>query len=178
MSGLGRVDRWFAEFQRSGDPRALARLFDRVAPELARVASHLTLDAGQAEDLVQSTFLAALDKRGEYDPERPVLPWLLGILANRARVARRQAARPLVLSRVPVANLPDDPAEVAVQHETQQSLRDAVGKLESPYREVIAFHLFHGLSAAHIAEAMGRPAGTVRTQVARGMARLRKLPAP
>lgn len=49
-----REDRWFDRFRRTGDPRALAKVFDRTAAELGKVASHLCRDRDAAEDAVQS----------------------------------------------------------------------------------------------------------------------------
>ena len=45
---LGREECWFERFRRNGDPAALAALFDRTAPELLRVALHLTRDPHRA----------------------------------------------------------------------------------------------------------------------------------
>jgi hypothetical protein len=39
-----REDRQFERFQKNGDPSALARVFDRTAPELFRVAAWLCRD--------------------------------------------------------------------------------------------------------------------------------------
>ena len=50
----------FLEYRNTGDPEALARVFDRVAPKLLLVAAHLSRDHAIAEDLVQTTFVAEL----------------------------------------------------------------------------------------------------------------------
>ena len=78
-------DQLFVRFRQAHDMGALAELFDRVAPQLLQVARHLVRDAHTAEDLVQQTFVAALEEHGTWDATRPVVPWLAGILANRAR---------------------------------------------------------------------------------------------
>src|SRR5688572_21828578 len=91
--GRSRADVLFARFRRTGDPRALAKLFDLTAPELFRVAVYLAGDRNLAEDLVQATFLAAIEGQAGFTEGRAVLPWLLAILANRARLARREGAR-------------------------------------------------------------------------------------
>src|SRR5262245_41201396 len=89
----------FARYRACGDSRALAAVFDAVAPELLRIALHLTQDRHAAEDLVQSTFLVAIEDRARWDQQRGVVPWLLGILANRARRHRREQARARVRGR-------------------------------------------------------------------------------
>lgn len=43
---MSRIDRAFRRFQGEGDPEALAFVFDRAAPELARLAAHLVPAAG------------------------------------------------------------------------------------------------------------------------------------
>ena len=86
-------DRLFAEFRRSGDPRALGEVYDLLAPELLRVALHTAREPAEAEDVLQATFLAAIEQAERFDPARRVLPWLVGILANEARKARERGAR-------------------------------------------------------------------------------------
>ena len=51
----------------------------------------------------------------------------------------------------------------------------ALRALPEVYRQVLTLHLEHGLNAKQIGEVLGRPAGTVRTQVVRGMDLLRGL---
>ena len=65
----------FERFRRRGDVAALGDLFDRLAPVLLRVAIHVARDPAAAEDLVQSTFLRAIEARtplaGNPDRSRP-----------------------------------------------------------------------------------------------------------
>ena len=88
-----REDRLFERFVKNGDVRALALAFERTAPELWRVAAALCRDRHRVEDLVQDTFLVAIEDAASWDAGQALLPWLLGILVNRARHERRQARR-------------------------------------------------------------------------------------
>ena len=88
-----REDRLFEKFRRTGDVRALAAVFDRAAPVLWRIAVRISPDAHTAEDLVQNSFLVAIESADSWDASRPVVPWILGILTNQARLARRRAAQ-------------------------------------------------------------------------------------
>ena len=57
------ADAAFAEFRRSGQPAAMAELFDRAAPGLLLFARRLAGgDAARAEDLLQQTFLAEISQ--------------------------------------------------------------------------------------------------------------------
>ena len=66
---------------------ALGRCFDRAAPELLGLARRL-VGSDRADDVLQETFLAAIERPGSYERGRPLMPWLVGVLVNRARVAR------------------------------------------------------------------------------------------
>ena len=85
----------FVRFRKRGDSEALARVFDAVAPELLRSGVHLVGDEAEAEDLVQATFLTAIERRESFDATRALRPWLVGILSNQARtlIARRRRHR-------------------------------------------------------------------------------------
>src|SRR5688500_5854388 len=100
-------DQLFQDFQRTGNPAALAEVFDRTAPELLRIALHLAGDVARAEDLVQATFVTAIESAATFDPERQLLPWLAGILTNRARELRRKESRALDAERLPRPNTED-----------------------------------------------------------------------
>ena len=95
-----RVERDFLRYRRRGDGEALARVFDALAPKLLLLASHVVRDRAQAEDLVQETFLRAMASAESYDASRGLFPWLVGILHNEARMARRSAKRSPDPSRV------------------------------------------------------------------------------
>lgn len=170
-------DRLFERFRRTGDARALARVFDATAPEVWRVASYLCADRHAAEDAVQSAFLSAIEARADWDPSRPFVPWLLGHLGNRVREQRRAAARkpdPLRFE----ANAPRDPADVAAEREAAAICQDALARLAEPFRSTLERHLVGGLAAHEIAAESGVPAGTVRMRIHRGLDQLReKLPA-
>ena len=172
-----REDRWFDRFRRTGDPRLLAKVFDRTAPELWKVAAHLCRNRHAAEDAVQSTFLTAIEAKDSWDAARPLLPWLLGLLANRVRENRRRDARAPEAERVTVAAGERDPAELAEHGEFGVAFRAALQRIAEPFRTALERHLVHGHAAHEIAAELGVPAGTVRMRLHRGLDQLRqKLP--
>jgi len=175
MSAVSRrTDRAFARYRRFGHADDLARVFDATAPMLYRLAWHLTGDRHAAEDLVQTTFLVAIEDRGAHAPGRAVLPWLCGILANRARVRRRrQGVEQAAPKRVPEGER--DPGEAAAMRELSDAARTHLHALPEPYRQPCVLHVEHGLSAAEIANALDRPDATVRSQLHRGLDMLRRL---
>lgn len=172
-------DRSFRRYCETGDPRHLGRVFDRTAKELLRVATYLTRDRHRAEDVVQATFLIAIEKAASYDRTRPVLPWLMAILANEARQLHRRECRALPLAAgVVVASTPDAVPDEVATAELARICDQALEALPEPYRRVLILHLRHGLAGHEIAATMTLPGSTVRNQLARGIELLRrKLPA-
>lgn len=164
----------FERFRRHGDVGALGDLFDRVAPALLRLALHLSRDPAAAEDLLQSAFLRAIEVRDEWDGRRPLLPWLCGILQNRAHHQRWQSGRAPDPARL-AARPPIDPAKAAEVSEFDAAVDAAIAELPEPLRPVLRLHLAYGHGPAEIAHALERPPGTVRSQLARGLSVLRRV---
>jgi RNA polymerase sigma-70 factor (ECF subfamily) len=171
------LDRLFERFARRGDTHALGEVYDALAPKLYRLALHLARDGAEAEDLLQATFVTAIERAAMFTPGQALEPWLSGILANHARNAGRRAARTSTGEVSPVDSAPE-PADEASRAELDESLARALEKLPEAYRPALVLRLRHGLSVAEIAEALGTPPGTVRSQLARGTELLRRsLPA-
>lgn len=158
-----------------GDPADLAAVFDATARDLLRLARHLTGDRTLAEDLVQSTFLTAMERADSFDPERPLRPWLAGILLHHARHLHRKRGRRIDGDRLPKPIAEPDPAQVAVDHELDQEVDRALRSLPARDQELLGLRLREGRGGAEIARATGRDPGLVRMQLHRGLQRLRKL---
>jgi RNA polymerase sigma-70 factor (ECF subfamily) len=168
------TDRAFAAFCARGDGAALARVFDATAPMLHGLARHLVGDEHTADDLVQTTFLVALERAPKFLRGAPVTPWLVGILRNQALLVNRRRRRALDPSRLPPQEARDALAELS-DGETTELVSGALAELPEAYRPVLVLSLQHGLGAHEIAAALGRPEGTVRTQLTRGLEKLRAL---
>ncbi len=166
------TDHAFLRFQRAGAATDLAEVFDDIAGELLRVANHLTHDLNTAEDLVQATFLTAIERRSYYKPTGSVVSWMIGILTNQARVTRRMEDRTIDPSRLPNDQV-QDPVKILEERELSKSVTDAVAKLPKTYQAVVNLHLRYGMSAKRIALDLSRSPSTVRTQLGRGMKLLR-----
>ena len=87
------IEELFERWRTQGDVDALAAVFDRTAGELYPLAHLLGRDEAEAEDLLQETFLAAIERSASWDKQLPLRPWLVGILSIAARRQRRARAR-------------------------------------------------------------------------------------
>ena len=167
------LDRLFRRFRDRHDGAALAAVFDATSRELFEVACHLIRDPVEAEDLVQATFLTAIRKAGEYDGASPVKGWLYGILWREGAKARRAAARTLDPRRLAERREPE-PIEGLLALEVPAAVARALAELPARYREVLDPLLCEGRPPEEIAAALDRSPGTIRSQIHRGLERLRR----
>lgn len=166
------VEKLFEQFRSSHTPDALGQVFDLVADDLFAVALHLAGDRAAAEDLVQTTFLLAIQRAGSWDARRPLRPWLFGLLDKQVRRLWRQRKR--LTKPVPPREAPvGPPLQTVLDAETSRLVHDAIASLPEPYRRVVDLSLREQLSPVAIATRLGCAAGSVRTQLWRGLERLR-----
>jgi RNA polymerase sigma-70 factor (ECF subfamily) len=85
----------------------------------------------------------------------------------------RDAFRRLVERASVGATARTDPAALSMRSEQAMEVRRAVTMLPEPYREVVALRFFGDATLDEIARQTGRPLGTVKTHLHRGLARLR-----
>lgn len=167
----------------------LASDVDSAFPDVVRLvgsdvysgALRMLGDSHDAEDVTQDALVRAYQALVTYPPERirelRLRAWVWTIAANLCRNRLRQRARR------PSASLRDlDPPEpsggpdVEVMHaETAGELADALLTLSWPMRRAVVLRHVVGLTAEEIADAVDRPAATVRSDIHRGLARLRAL---
>ncbi len=151
----------------------LTREILSILPRLQRYALVLAGDAGQAEDLLQETFLRAQEGRATFDARRPVKLWMMSILHNAFVDARRnQASRQR--REAAYAALQDSfmPApQEAAAHLLQ--VRAAFFRLPEDQREALHLIAVEDMSYAEAASLLGIPQGTLMTRVSRARAALR-----
>jgi RNA polymerase sigma-70 factor (ECF subfamily) len=160
----------------SGERAAFGVLVERYAPQARRVARAVLGDPDEADDAAQDGFLSALVKLGQYDARRPFGPWLMRIVANAAtdRRRRRQVRRVEQLDPGLVGGGPRPDTE-AVRSELGERLRAALAELPPRRRTAVVLFDVEGYSHAEIAEMLGIPEGTVRSEVFHARRRLRAL---
>jgi RNA polymerase sigma-70 factor, ECF subfamily len=142
-------------------------------PALLRLAARLA-DGPSADDLVQSTWLRALEHRRDEVRSRPA--WLRQILRNEHRMAIRGRRRAEVREQAVATAIdePLDPEQAVEQREVAGIVAELVDALDAEIRDVVRQRYFDGHSAAEIARMHEVPAGTVRWRLKVGLDRLRE----
>lgn len=143
--------------------------------ELMRVALTLTGDRGHAEDLVQTALLKACRHWGRIAREDPY-PYVRRIVVTSAAGWRRQRSTSEIVA-LPApearreAGRPDESDRIA----ERDAMSTALATLPPRMRAVLFLRYGEDLSEAATAEALGCSVHTVKSQTARGLARLRAL---
>ena len=151
-----------------GDELALAGLFDRYEGRLFRHASRLLTHREDAKDAVTVAFFELWRKRASVRVvDGSPLPWLLNTVAHCARNVERSGRRyRALLDRAPVAE--------PVSHEHDDSgVMAALKRLPEREQSVVVLAVLEGYSEREVAQALGIPAGTVKSRLARAKAKLR-----
>ena len=148
------------------------------------IALRVTGNPHDAEEIVQDALVRAYRALATYEPERirelRLRPWLttivLNLCRNRART-RHVPSTPLAplveAGWEPAADAASDPSGVALATAERERLAAHLAALPERYRVPVVLRHVDDLSYAELAEVLGRPEGTLKSQVHRGLAMLR-----
>lgn len=163
---------------RRGDLAAYSELVRRYRDVAFRVAWLVCASSADAEDAAQEAFIRAYEALPRLREGAPFRPWLLTIVANQARNRRRaQGRRTHYELRAAVAVSGDavpSPETAALADDRRRRLLAAVDALPEHERIVVGCRYLLELSEGETAAVVGIPAGTVKSRLARAMARLRE----
>lgn len=182
-------DRELVEGLRLGDEAAPERLVAVYADRAYRLASRITRDARDAEEVVQDAFCAVVRKIDTFRGDSAFGSWLYRIVANAAyQKTRARHGQRLELSLEQVLPVFDGRGrhverladwstaadEPLARAELRGALASAVGELSADYRTVIVLHDIEGRSNLEIAEALNLSVANVKSRVHRARLFLRK----
>jgi RNA polymerase sigma-70 factor (ECF subfamily) len=169
---------------------AFDALVEAHEDRLYTIALRMLGDRGDAEEAAQDAFVRAYRALATYDRDRirelRLRGWLTTIVLNRCRsVASRRTTRgprPVSIDGDPGRALPEPaapasgaPAELAERHAERERWAARLVALPLQYRTAVILRHVDGLSYPEVARTLGRPEGTVKAQVHRGIALLRTM---
>ena len=162
------------------DERALAALYDATFTRVFGLVKRIVRSAALAEEVVEDAYFQVWRQAVRFDPARGrALTWLLAMARSRAIDALRREVRfehetadadshPDTVSTQP----PHDELLDLARH--QANLHQALMLLGAQPRQLVSMSFFRGLSHEEIAEQMGLPLGTVKSQIRRALLALRQ----
>jgi RNA polymerase sigma-70 factor, ECF subfamily len=188
-----RTDGDLVALAASGDGAAFSELVQRHQNKVYAVAVHILRDSSEAEEVVQETFLAALEKLAGFRGDAAFSTWLHRVAANAALMRLRRRRRS-----------PEAPAETAVDdllphfdatgridatphhdwskradeqlsdREVRSAIEQAIQNLPEDYRIVFLLRDVEGLSSEDMAEILGISVAAVKSRLHRARLALRE----
>lgn len=140
-------------------------------------------DEREAEDILQDGFVLLWERAATFDPERSkAFTWAVMLFRHKAIDRMRMLGRRnrLVESAVLEQTTLAAPVHAGADEEVEARERgvvvhEALNELPKEQRQLIEFAFLKGLTHHVIAESLGIPLGTVKTNIRRGLLRLRDL---
>ena len=144
----------------NGDAAAIRGFVEQLQHVVFARCLKMLGDRQEAEDATQETLLRAVRSLHHWDGDRPLLPWVMTIAANRCRTAlTRRRDRPIVCAELPepIDSSGNSGADLG------EELERALLELREDYQ--IAFRLFYlqEWSCVDIGRSLGVPEGTIKT---------------
>jgi RNA polymerase sigma-70 factor (ECF subfamily) len=155
----------------AGNVDALERIVVTHHADMSRIAFVVCGDVDLAAEAVQSAWHIAWRKLGSVRQPDRLRQWLMSVAANEARqLVRKRRGRQLVEIEVAdVGTNIGDPSARAVSLDLEAAMR----RLSPDDRAILALRHVGGYDATEIGRALGMPPASVRTRLARTIARLR-----
>lgn len=157
-------------------PAAFARLYRRHYDAVFCYCVHRFFDRHTAEDITSQVFLKVVEKFHSFQgTETQFRNWLYKIATNAVnnhlrKIARRKAVLKFTCEQV---NSRGTNCK-GISDEKLTLLRGAMFSLKPRYQTIITLRFFENLKLTEIAEVLGSSPGTVRSQLARALVKLRK----
>ena len=190
MSGeLGMTDESaLATRAKAGNFEAFEQLVTLHERRLFAVALNIVHNRDDAEDVVQTTFLSALENLASFREEAAFGTWVSRIATHAAlKILRKRKG----IETVPLDDDPDDdegdtphpeyiadwsgnPAQLAENHDLERILDEAVKSLPENYRLVFVLRDISELSVAETAEELGLTESNVKVRLMRARLALRE----
>lgn len=158
-----RSDAELLEAWRRGDVRSGEQLFERHADAIARFFENKVRRG--AEDLVQATFLAMLEKRDQIRTE--FRAYLFGIARNILRKHIRTLANGAEVDaeQVSMIDLSPGPVTIATDKHEHRLLLEALRHIPIQYQMLLELYYWENLSTEAVGEIMGISAGATRQRL-------------
>lgn len=174
------------EALQAGDRAEFARLVDAFSTQIYRLALKMLGDEQDAEDVLQNTFMKALQSIGSFEGRSSLSTWLYRIAVNEALMSLRRQK-----PTIPVAmDYEDDadelqhpiqftdwcclPEEDLLSAEAKKHLDKAIQRLPEKLRVVLLLRDVEGLSIRETSEALDLTETAVKTRLLRARLNLRE----
>jgi len=157
------------------DQAAFIELYRKYYDAVFRYCAHRLFERTTAEDITSQVFLKVVENFGRFKGnEQQFRNWLYRIATNAINGHVRKTARRNNLLKNVAERTAEADSDCGDPSEKLALLRQSVFALKPRYQAIIILRFFENLKLTEIAEVLASSPGTVRSQLARALAKLRK----
>lgn len=149
---------------------AFRQLYRSKTPALYQMALRLTSHRSDAEELVQRTWVVAIEKIKNFQRRSTLKTWLTGILIN---LLKEQIRKEIKQKKTEVGTAVDVVSANATSLDAMD-LEGAIKDLSPGYRQILVLHDIEGYTHKEIGELLDISAGTSKSQLFQARSILRK----
>ena len=171
------TDARLVELASEGDQQAFEHLFTRYREALTRLFEQRLDDKAIASDLLQETFIKVYLHLDSYSKSYTFGQWIYAIARNTLVDHLRRRADDISIDekfRAPAASTPT-PEESVIINQRKAHFEASLDELSKEYRQIIEMRFLDEYSYEEIADKLGKPINTVKTQIRRAKAAVCKM---
>ena len=160
-----------------GDHQAFEHLFMRYNEAIHHLFEQRLSDKDVANDLLQETFIKVYLHIGDYSESYTFGQWIYTIARNTLVDYLRRRADDVSIDEkfiAPMATTPS-PEESVIINQRTAHFEASLNEIPEDYRQIIEMRFLDEYSYEEIAEKLGRPLNTIKTQIRRAKAAVCKM---
>ncbi len=161
-----------------GNRSAFADLYEATKSKLFAVSLRIVRERHIAEEVLQDSFVNIWNNATKYAVGQSApMTWMTAIVRNRSLdIVRRPFAEVQDEDDYFAINMEDErpgPDEQLIARRDQVKIERCMKGLDGEQQQTISLAFFQGLSHSEVASHLGKPLGTVKTHIRRGLHKLK-----
>lgn len=158
-----------------GDPVMQKRLYDRYSPRFFALCCRYAPDKDSAGDMLVEGFLTIFSSIGNYRSEGSFEGWMHTIfIRNIIKDFRRNKQHRMAMTIDNLEDIPLPHSDIVKQIDLRDALTQALRTLPEKERKVFNLVSVEGYTLSDVAEMMGKPESTIKSQYYKAKEMMRK----
>jgi RNA polymerase sigma-70 factor (ECF subfamily) len=159
-----------------GDKAAFRDLYAQAGPRLFAICLRMLKARDQAEDVLQDAFVKIWEHSYQFDPEKgEALAWIATVTRNCALDRLRKNPKSAVsFDESVIAEVETRMADLAGSPDEAGDLHKCLRSLREDYRNAVVLAYVNGMTHEDLARHFGKPMGTIKSWVRRGLEQLKE----
>lgn len=144
--------------------------YDRQVKRVYRLAMVMLGNISDAEDVTQTVFLKAWEKKPDFRDADHEIAWILTTTRNQCKDIHKSFYR---RKRADLENAPEP--QVTLETQMDSEIWEALQSLAEKYRMVLYLYYYEGYSVRELSVILRRRESTLQTQLATGRKQMKSL---